>query len=70
MGLKQTIIKLMKEEAYKPMDIQELAINFHINKDDYKFFKKTLRTMEKEGLIVRDNKNRYEIGRASCRERV
>ena len=61
MGLKQTIIKLMKEEAYKPMDIQELAINFHINKDDYKFFKKTLRTMEKEGLIVRDNKDRYAL---------
>lgn len=61
MGLKQTIIVFMKEEAYKPMDIQELSIRFKINKDDYKFFKKALRTMEKEGLIVKDSKDRYSL---------
>ena len=61
MGLKETLINFMKEEAYRPMDIQELVAIFDISKDEYKAFKKALKTMEKEGLIVRNKKDRYAL---------
>lgn len=61
MGIKQTLISFMKDEAYRPMDIQELAAIFDIDKDEFKAFKKALKTMEKEGLIVKNKKERYAI---------
>ena len=61
MGLKQTILEFMREEAYRPMDIQELFAVFNINPDEYKTFKKALKGMEKEGLILRTKKDRYAL---------
>lgn len=61
MGIKQTLISFMKDEAYRPMDIQELAAIFDIDKYEFKAFKKALKTMEKEGLIVKNKKERYAI---------
>ena len=61
MGIKQTLISFMKDEAYRPMDIQELVAIFDIDKDEFKAFKKALKTMEKEGLIVKNKKERYAI---------
>lgn len=61
MGIKETILSFMKEKAYKPMDIQELSQIFDIRKDEYKAFKKCIRTMEREGLIVRDEKDKLGI---------
>ena len=54
MGLKEVILNFMKEEAYKPMEIPEIAKIFNINKNEYKSFKKAIKTMEKEGLLARD----------------
>ena len=56
MGIKDTLLEFMREEAYRPMDIQELVSVFDINPDEYRAFKKTLKTMEKEGLIFRTKK--------------
>lgn len=39
MGIKETLLSFMKEEAYRPMDIQELVIAFDINPDEYKVLK-------------------------------
>lgn len=61
MGVKQALLSFMKEEAYRPMDIQELVAIFDINKDEYKAFKKALKKMEKEGLIMRNKKDRYAL---------
>ena len=47
MGIKDTLLEFMREEAYRPMDIQELVSVFDINPDEYRAFKKTLKTMEK-----------------------
>ena len=61
MGIKQTLISFMREEAYRPMDIQELVAVFDINPDEYKPFKKALKSMEKEGLIVRTKKDKFAL---------
>ena len=61
MGIKETLLSFMREEAYRPMDIQELVSVFDINPDEYKSFKKVLRTMEKEGLIVRTKKDKFGV---------
>lgn len=61
MGIKQTVLSFMREEAYRPMDIQELVSVFDINPDEYKSFKKVLKAMEKEGLIVRTKKDKFGV---------
>ena len=61
MGIKETLLSFMREEAYRPMDIQELVAVFDINPDEYKSFKKVLKTMEREGLIVRTKKDKFGV---------
>jgi len=61
MGIKQTLVSFMKESAYKPMDIEDLVAVFDIKKNEYNAFKKTLKMMEHEGLIMRTSKNKYMI---------
>lgn len=61
MGIKQTLVSFMKEPAYKPMDIEDLVSIFDIKPNEYNAFKKTLRVMEREGLIVRTKKEKYMI---------
>ena len=61
MGLKQTLLEFMREEAYRPMDIQELVAVFNIDPDEYKPFKKALKGMEKEGLILRTKKDKFAL---------
>lgn len=61
MGIKQTLLSFMREEAYRPMDIQELVAVFDINPDEYKSFKKVLKSMEREGLIVRTKKDKFGV---------
>ena len=61
MGLKEVILNFMKEEAYKPMEIPEIAKIFNINKNEYKSFKKAIKTMEKEGLLARDESDKLGL---------
>jgi len=61
MGIKQTLLSFMREEAYRPMDIQELASIFNINPSEFKAFKRVLKSMEKEGLIIRTKKEKYGV---------
>ncbi|SFU69317.1 ribonuclease R [Clostridium sp. DSM 8431] len=61
MGIKKALIDFMREEAYRPMDIQELVAVFDINENEYRAFKKTLKTMEKEGLIIRTEKDKFAL---------
>lgn len=61
MGIKKTVIEFMREEAYRPMDIQELVAVFDINADEYIAFKKALKAMEKEGSIIRTKKDKFAL---------
>lgn len=64
MGIKQTLLQFIKEPAYKPMDMQELATVFDIRRDEWKAFKKVLRAMEREGLIARTKNDKFGLPNA------
>ncbi|MEK5172873.1 ribonuclease R [Heyndrickxia sp. FSL W8-0496] len=56
------ILTYMKDEAYKPLTVQELEQVFGIeDSTDFKEFVKTLVSMEEKGLVVRTRSNRYGL---------
>ncbi|MDD3224932.1 MAG: ribonuclease R [Clostridium sp.] len=59
MGLKEKLISFMREQAYKPMNITELANIFKVSKAELKEFKKLLIEMEEEGIIVKNRTEHY-----------
>lgn len=64
-NIEQTIERLlsyMKDEAYKPLTVQELEGAFGIeDSSDFKDFVKALVFMEEKGLVVRTRSNRYGL---------
>lgn len=59
MKIKEIILDFIKDESYKPLNKGQLAKIFNISKKEMKDFSKLLNEMEKEGLIIQDNKQRY-----------
>jgi len=64
-NIEQTIERLltyMKDEAYKPLTVQELEEAFGIeDSSEFKDFVKALVIMEEKGLVVRTRSNRYGL---------
>ncbi|MBA2871403.1 ribonuclease R [Anoxybacillus calidus] len=60
--LKERLLTFMRDEAYKPLTVQELEEVFQIeDASQFKEFVKALVAMEEEGLIVRTRSNRYGV---------
>ncbi|MCA1065101.1 ribonuclease R [Rossellomorea aquimaris] len=56
------LLSYMKEEAYKPLTVQELEEAFGIEgSTNFKEFVKALVVMEEKGLVVRTRSNRYGL---------
>ncbi|WP_449537566.1 ribonuclease R [Ferdinandcohnia sp. Marseille-Q9671] len=56
------LLDFMKEEAYKPLTVQELEEAFGISdSSEFKDFVKALVVMEEQGLVVRTRSNRYGL---------
>ncbi|MCY8222076.1 ribonuclease R [Bacillus haynesii] len=56
------LLSFMKEEAYKPLAVQELEEMLEItDSDEYKELVKALVTLEEKGLVVRTRSNRYGL---------
>ena len=56
------LLHYMKDEAYKPLTVQELEQAFGIeDSSDFKEFVKALVHMEEKGLVVRTRSNRYGL---------
>jgi ribonuclease R len=56
------LLSYMKDEAYKPLTVQELEEAFGIEgSSNFKDFVKALVTMEEKGLVVRTRSNRYGL---------
>jgi ribonuclease R len=56
------LLEFMKEEAYKPLTVQELEEAFGIeDSSTFKNFVKALVYMEEKGLVVRTRANRYGL---------
>ncbi|MBV1819842.1 ribonuclease R [Clostridium cochlearium] len=61
MKIQETLVEFMKEQAYKPMNLKELAKVFNIKSDDIEDFKKVLDYMEKDGLVVKTRTEHYGV---------
>lgn len=61
MSLRENILDFMREQAYKPCNIQELAEAFGVSKVEYKSFKKLLNEMEKNGDVVKNRTSHYGV---------
>ena len=51
----------MREPAYKPMDIFQLTNIFGLGREESESLKKILKSMEKEGIIIRNRAGKYGL---------
>lgn len=61
MNIRETLLNFMTEQAYKPMNLNELQRIFTVKKADRKDFEKILKDMEKDGQIVKTSTELYGI---------
>lgn len=61
MSVREAIVEFMRELAYKPMSIYELARNFKISKDEFMMFEDTIKEMEKDGEILRTRTDHFGL---------
>jgi ribonuclease R len=58
----EKLLQYMRDEAYKPLTVQELEVAFGItDSSEFKEFVKALVQMEEKGLVVRTRSNRYGL---------
>jgi len=58
---KNRIVAFMKEEAYKPLLFEELAMVLAVPSSDMELFRQVMDELEQEGRVFRTNKKRYAI---------
>lgn len=61
MNIREAVVDFMREKAYKPMSIYELASAFNISKEDFMLFQDTLVEMEKDGEIIKTRTEHYGV---------
>lgn len=61
MNIRDAIVKFMESREYRPMLREELSIHFEIDKSESKEFFKVLEGLEKDGILVRNQNNRYGL---------
>lgn len=62
MSLEQRLLVFMREDAYKPLTVQEIEEQFGFeDADEFKELVKTLVRLEEKGLLVRSRANRYGV---------
>ncbi|NLZ49038.1 MAG: ribonuclease R [Clostridiales bacterium] len=61
MNVREKIMDFMREAAYKPMDLYQLCQLFGISRDEMQTMKKILKSMEKEGIIIKNRAGKYGL---------
>ncbi len=61
MNIRDIIVDYMESKEYKPMLREELSIHFGVEKSESKEFFKVLESLEKDGILVRNQNNRYGL---------
>ncbi|MCM8711810.1 ribonuclease R [Clostridium sp. SYSU_GA19001] len=61
MNIREAVVEFMREKAYKPMSVYELAYAFNISKDEFMMFQDTIDDMEKDGEIIKTRTNHYGV---------
>lgn len=59
LNIRESVVEFMREQAYKPMSIYELASNFSISKEEFMMFQNTIEDMERDGEIIKTRTNHY-----------
>ncbi len=59
MSIRERILEYIDSEVYKPVSREDLLIHFGLGKKDKSAFYEVLRSLEKEGLIIRTSDNKY-----------
>lgn len=61
MTFKEALKAYFLEEKYLPKSKEDIAIDFNIEISDYRLFFKTLRELEREGMIELTKKDKYKV---------
>lgn len=61
MAIKEKIMEFMRDIAYKPMELNEIAKIFSLTKNEQKDLKKILKVMESEGIILKNKSEKYGL---------
>ena len=77
LNIREIILGFMREQAYKPMDIKELAWVFGVPKKEMNQFKDLLKDMEQKGEIIKTRTKLYGVpekmglvvGKLQCHQR-
>lgn len=77
MNIREIMLGFMREQAYKPMDIKELAWVFGVPKKEMNQFKDLLKDMEQKGEIIKTRTKLYGVpekmglvvGKLQCHQR-
>lgn len=59
--MKENILNFMRQEAYKPMSMEELITMFEVKKKEIGLFYETIEEMEKEGQVIKTRKSKYGL---------
>jgi ribonuclease R len=61
LNVREKILDFLKEPAYKPMDLFQLINIFGLSREDADSLKKILKSMEKEGVIIKNRAGKYGL---------
>jgi ribonuclease R len=61
LNIREAVVEFMREKAYKPMSIYELAYALQIEKSDFKMFQDVIADMEKDGEIIKTRTEHYGV---------
>ncbi len=61
MNIRETVVEFMREKAYKPMSIYELASGVGISKNEFDMFQDVIIEMEKDGEVIRNRADYYGV---------
>jgi ribonuclease R len=61
LNIREAVVEFMREKAYKPMSIYELAYALEIPKSDFKMFQDVIGDMEKDGEVIKTRTEHYGL---------
>ncbi|ERI89888.1 ribonuclease R [Clostridiales bacterium oral taxon 876 str. F0540] len=61
LSIRETVVEFMREKAYKPMSIYELASSIGISKNEFDMFQDVIVEMEKDGEVIRNRADYYGV---------
>lgn len=61
LNIRETVVEFMREKAYKPMSIYELASGVGISKNEFDMFQDVIIEMEKDGEVIRNRADYYGV---------